>query len=98
MGIDVTPIFAEHLARKRGPDPRAPGHRQTPDYGIVASLEGDVLEVERVRPANPVPVWTGGGHGASVTHSSKGTELPSTSDSSLVSWDGATMEGASFLR
>jgi hypothetical protein len=46
VGIDVTPIFAEHLARNRGPDPRDPGHRQAPDYGIVASLEGDVLEVE----------------------------------------------------
>jgi hypothetical protein len=46
MGINVTPIFAEQLARKRGPDPHDPGHRQAPDYGIVATLEGDVVEAE----------------------------------------------------
>jgi hypothetical protein len=46
VAIDVTGIFAEYLAGNRGPDPADPGRRQTPDYGVVATLAGDVLEVE----------------------------------------------------
>jgi hypothetical protein len=43
--VDVTPIVAEHLADNRGPDPADPTRRQRPDYGVVACLAGDVLDV-----------------------------------------------------
>ncbi len=46
MGIDVTGIFAEFLAGNRGPDPAHPERRQPPDYGVLATLSDDVLEVE----------------------------------------------------
>jgi hypothetical protein len=36
--VDVTSIFADLLARNRGPDPLNPGRRHRPDYGVSASL------------------------------------------------------------
>lgn len=42
---DLTTIIAEYLARNRGLDPDDPDHRQTPDYGIAAKLDGAVLEI-----------------------------------------------------
>jgi hypothetical protein len=46
MAIDVTPVFAAYFARNRGPDPINPDQRQTPNYGVVASLEGGVVSLE----------------------------------------------------
>ena len=46
MANDVAEIFAEYLAGNRGPNPADPEHRQTPNYGVVATLAGDLLEVE----------------------------------------------------
>ncbi len=45
MAVDVTPVLAELLARNRGPDPLNPESRRPPDYGVAASLEGNVLAV-----------------------------------------------------
>ncbi len=42
---DLTPIIAESLAHNRGPDPDNLDHRQSPDYGVVATLEGAILEI-----------------------------------------------------
>src|SRR5262249_6844064 len=44
--FDVTPVFTEHLAGNRGPDPSDPERRQAPNYGVVATLEGQILKVE----------------------------------------------------
>ncbi len=46
MAIVVMETFVEHLGRNRGPVPCEPGSRCTPNYGVVATLEGDVLEVD----------------------------------------------------
>jgi hypothetical protein len=46
MVIDVTPVFAAYFDRNRGPDPNNFGQRQRPDYGVVASLEGAVVELQ----------------------------------------------------
>jgi len=46
VAIDMTGIFAEYLAGNRGPNPADPQRRQTPNYGVVATLAGDTLEVE----------------------------------------------------
>jgi hypothetical protein len=43
---DVTPIFVELLAENRSPDPSDPEHRQRPNYGVVATVAFDILEVE----------------------------------------------------
>jgi hypothetical protein len=43
--VDVTDVFAELLARNRGPDPLDPDARQPPDYGVAASLDGRALSV-----------------------------------------------------
>jgi hypothetical protein len=45
MAIDITRILAELLARNRGPDPLNPDVRQTPDYGIGATLDGTTLDM-----------------------------------------------------
>jgi hypothetical protein len=46
MTIDVTSVFAAYFARTRGPDPNDPDHRQVPDYGVAASLDGNVVNLE----------------------------------------------------
>lgn len=46
MAVDVTPVFAEYFAGNRSPDPNDPDHRQRPNYGVVATLAGSVLEIE----------------------------------------------------
>jgi hypothetical protein len=45
MAIDVTSVLKELLAANRGPNPTDPETRQSPDYGVAASLEGTVLDV-----------------------------------------------------
>jgi hypothetical protein len=45
MAIDVTLILKDLLAANRGPNPNDPETRQSPDYGVAASLEGNVLDV-----------------------------------------------------
>jgi hypothetical protein len=45
MALDVTSILKRLLADNRGPDPTDPEGRQSPDYGVAASLECDVLDV-----------------------------------------------------
>jgi hypothetical protein len=45
LPVDITPIFAEHLARNRGPDPANPDRRQPPEYGIAAQLDGSVVDL-----------------------------------------------------
>jgi hypothetical protein len=45
MPVDVTLILKELLAANRGPIPTEPGTCQSPDYGVAASLEGNVLDV-----------------------------------------------------
>lgn len=45
MAVDVTLILKRLLAANRGPDPTDPARRQSPDYGVAASLEADVLDV-----------------------------------------------------
>ena len=47
MAVDVTPVFAAYFARNRGPVPGDPKARQTPDYGVTASLDG-IARVGRV--------------------------------------------------
>lgn len=42
MAVDVTSVLKGLLAANRGPDPET---RQSPEYGVAASLEGDVLDV-----------------------------------------------------
>jgi hypothetical protein len=46
MAVDVTLILKRLLAANRGPDPTNPETRQPADYGVAASLEADVLDVE----------------------------------------------------
>jgi hypothetical protein len=45
MAIDVTSVFAEKLARNRGPHPLDPDCTQASDYAVSASIEGTVLTV-----------------------------------------------------
>ena len=45
MPVDVTLILKDLLAANRGPDPTDPETRQSPEYGVAASLEGNVLDV-----------------------------------------------------
>jgi hypothetical protein len=45
VAVDVTPVFAAYLARNRGPVRGAPDARQSPDYGVSASLDGAVIEL-----------------------------------------------------
>jgi hypothetical protein len=45
MAVEVTMILKELLAANRGPNPSDPETRQSPDYGVAASLEGNVLDV-----------------------------------------------------
>jgi hypothetical protein len=46
VAVDVAPIFAEYLAGNRGPNPDDPEHWQRPNYGVLATLAGGILEVE----------------------------------------------------
>src|SRR5439155_1767726 len=45
MALDVTLTLKELLAENRGPNPLDPETRQPPNYGVVASLEGNILAV-----------------------------------------------------
>jgi hypothetical protein len=45
MAVDVTFILKEYLAANRGPDPTDPDARQSPVYGVTASLDGNALDV-----------------------------------------------------
>ena len=45
MAVDVTLILKELLAANRGPNPTDPETRQSPDYGVTASLDGNVFDV-----------------------------------------------------
>lgn len=45
MTVDVTLILMRLLGANRGPDPADPETRQSPDYGVAATLEGDVVDV-----------------------------------------------------
>ena len=45
MAVDITLIVKELLAANRGPNPTDPDARQSPAYGVTASLEGNVLDV-----------------------------------------------------
>lgn len=45
MPIDVTLILNELLAANRGPNPHDHETRRSSDYGVVASLEEDALDV-----------------------------------------------------
>lgn len=45
MAVDVTPIFAAHLARNRGPTAGDPSARERPDYGVSARLDGTSVEL-----------------------------------------------------
>ena len=45
MANDVTSVFVEKLARNRGPHPDDPDCTQASEYGVLASLEGRVLDV-----------------------------------------------------
>jgi hypothetical protein len=45
MAVDVTLVLKGLLAANRGLDPTDPEARQSPEYGVAASLEGDVLDV-----------------------------------------------------
>jgi hypothetical protein len=46
MAIDLTAVFATHLARNRSPNPNNPEQHRPPDYGVVANLEGSTLDLE----------------------------------------------------
>jgi hypothetical protein len=43
--IDITQIFASYLARNSSPDPTNPERRQTAEYGVAASLDGNVIDL-----------------------------------------------------
>jgi hypothetical protein len=43
--VDVTPVFRNYFARNRGPVPADPNKRQPPDYGVSASLFGEVIDL-----------------------------------------------------
>ena len=43
--MDLTPIILELLTNNRGPNPLSPDSRTTPNYGIDATLEGNVLKM-----------------------------------------------------
>src|SRR5262245_15441450 len=45
VAVDVTPVFASYFARNRGPVPGDPEARQPPDYGVLASLDGDRIDL-----------------------------------------------------
>ena len=67
MAVDVTGIFAEYLAGNRGPDSANPERRQTPSYGVVATLMGDILEVELTfRRGSAYCCWEWGCHVALI--------------------------------
>jgi hypothetical protein len=41
--IDITHIFANYLARNSSPGPTSPERRQSAEYGVAASLDGNVI-------------------------------------------------------
>jgi hypothetical protein len=45
MMVDVTNIFAAHLARNRGPVIGDPERRQAPNYGVLADFREGVINV-----------------------------------------------------
>lgn len=45
MAVDVSHVLSGMMARNRGPDPLDPGTRQQPNYGVAASLNGNVLSM-----------------------------------------------------
>jgi hypothetical protein len=45
VAVDVTPVFATYFARNRGPVPGDPDSLQSPDYGVIASLEGSAIDL-----------------------------------------------------
>lgn len=45
MTIDLTPIFIEHVAGNRGPDPADPNGRHQPNYGVTASMMGNIVSL-----------------------------------------------------
>jgi hypothetical protein len=46
VAVDVTPVFAAYFARNLGPVPGDPEARQAPDYGVSATLDGAVIDLE----------------------------------------------------
>ncbi|MBX6315292.1 MAG: hypothetical protein IRY99_20630 [Isosphaeraceae bacterium] len=46
MAVDVTPVFLAYFARNRGPVPGDPEARQPPDYGVSATLDGGVIDLD----------------------------------------------------
>jgi hypothetical protein len=46
MAVDVTALFADRLARNRGPVPGDPEARQPPDYGVSATLDGGLINLD----------------------------------------------------
>ena len=45
MAVDVTGILKVMLGRNWGPNRRTPERREVPNYGVAATLVGDVLNV-----------------------------------------------------
>jgi hypothetical protein len=45
MADDVSHVLSGIMARNRGPDPLDPEIRQQPNYGVAASLDGNVLSM-----------------------------------------------------
>jgi hypothetical protein len=46
VALDVTPVFTGYFSRNRGPVPGDPQTRQPPDYGVSATLEDGLIELE----------------------------------------------------
>jgi hypothetical protein len=45
VAVDVTSVFVAYFARNLGPVPGDPDARQPPDYGVSASLDGEVIDL-----------------------------------------------------
>jgi hypothetical protein len=45
VAVDVTPVFKDYFARNRGPVPADSGKRQPPNYGVLASLDGAMMNL-----------------------------------------------------
>jgi hypothetical protein len=46
VAVDVTPVFADYIARNRGPVPGDPEARQPSDHAVTATLDGGVIDLE----------------------------------------------------
>jgi hypothetical protein len=46
MATDVTPIFEAYFTGNLGSDPSNPERRPAPEYGVVASIEEGVIQLE----------------------------------------------------